>query len=302
MLDRNWMIMHGYDDNVKPIEIDENYRLIIKYLKEYLCLSNYSNQFSLKTNISNTKNFFNRTLKLNQVPRMNSDKLMKKFDDKFDDINGLSAALVKDVKKAHPFSIPISYVKDSEFGSFLEENLLMIDDEEYLRNVPIIFDHINLSSMIPDVTGALYAHEIIHTQLNSKKGIVSDYLNSEVLSIFIELLTACNNDKSGKLLNYMINSRLIDLYKSLNEIDNCENNVYVLSDDNDILLDNSKYVVSILKALDLFNLYRLLDNKEKRIMLIAFQRVIDGRRTLEEQLDMYSISGNQSVGLIKTFI
>lgn len=303
MLDPNWMKMHGYNEEVNPIIIDDQIREIIQYVKRNLYYTSYTNQNSLLKNMMMTKKFLCENFKLHPVKVMKDEKLLKKFDGKYADGFFTAIAMNREIPDVNPLRIPRQYHDRDVFNSCLEENILICDDPVFITEAPIVFESINLSRRIPDVTGCLYAHEVMHTQLNSRKGAVQDFNNSELISIFTELLTAYNNDRSGKLLDYMIYSRFANLYLSLNVIDNIQNNVNCI-DNKNLLLDNSRYVVSFLKALDLFDLYLSCGIKGRKNILKRIQKVIDGKITLEDQLEYLDISydDNKGIGLVKKYI
>jgi hypothetical protein len=135
-----------------------------------------------------------------------------------------------------------------------------------------------------------YIHELIHTQLESQKGVVQDYHNREIVSIFIEYLSALLIDEKGDLLRKVQNTRWDDFF----------NSVYFLNQYIDTYefmnrkIEASIYIVSSLKAENLFNMYLNSNNKDKEMMLQNIQDIFDGKITVEDFLEKYNITFENS--------
>ena len=89
-----------------------------------------------------------------------------------------------------PLELPVKFIDEPYFYGNVSLMSNLSDDPEFLKNMKIFFKSIELSNRTSEVSGVCYVHEVVHTQLESLKGIVRDYYNSEVLSIFMELLYA----------------------------------------------------------------------------------------------------------------
>ena len=70
----------------------------------------------------------------------------------------------------------------------------------------LFFKSIDLGHKTNEMTGVCYVHEIVHTEVESLKGIVREYYNSEVLSIFTELLYA--SSRSPELFKETLKNRI----------------------------------------------------------------------------------------------
>ena len=141
------------------------------------------------------------------------------------------------------------------------------------------------------MTAVTYIHEIAHTQLASKKGIIRDYYNMEVLSIFIELLYAFELDANTFQFDLVdrINQLLVSYYSMYlyeNSID--DDSIDDDYDDYDYC-SNGQYLLSTLKAFSLFKLYLLGSNKQKNEILRYCQNVFDADQSLEELLSHKNI-------------
>lgn len=304
MIDYKWLKIHGYETDVEPIEIDEDLKDIVKFLKKELVLDIYKGNKSVGKSIRDSKKFLCSLLKLHNVKSMSTDRLIKRYDDKYANGWSMAMAMNKEIKEINPFRLKKYFINkdNSPLNSSINESLLICDDPEYLIHAPIIFDSITLNTSVPEITGCCYVHEIMHSQLDSIKGSVENYLNSEVISIFMELLTAYNNDPKGQLFSYLVNLRMCELYKSL-VLYNSVNEDFDSVNRNEKLIQ-SKYIVSFLEALNLFDLYQYGNNIERKHIIKSIQRVMDGKRCLEEQLESFEIDfdNSKNIGLLKRFI
>lgn len=210
----------------------------------------------------------------------------KKFDSKF--INSISEAI-------SPFKIFISYTDGgSEKGSLtsflLEDEVRKYDKLENMDNN--LFVSISLGCDLDLLSITAYAHEIMHTQLNSMYGYTDDFRNKEVLSIFLEMLVAFDLDNTRNLLRGQIAMRCKDLECALRDILTynifASDEEYILTYDR--LVNASSYITSTFKAMFLFDKYlSFIRNSKKRQMIYTIQDVIDGKIQLEELLVKYNI-------------
>lgn len=210
----------------------------------------------------------------------------KKFDSKF--INSISEAI-------SPFKIFISYTDGgSEKGSLtsflLEDEVRKYDKLENMDNN--LFVSISLGRDLDLLSITAYAHEIMHTQLNSMYGYTDDFRNKEVLSIFLEMLVAFDLDNTRNLLRGQIAMRCKDLECALSGILTynifASDEEYILTYDR--LVNASSYITSTFKAMFLFDKYlSFIRNSKKRQMIYTIQDVIDGKIQLEELLVKYNI-------------
>lgn len=210
----------------------------------------------------------------------------KKFDSKF--INSISEAI-------SPFEIFISYTDGgSEKGSLtsflLEDEVRKYDKLENMDNN--LFVSISLGCDLDLLSITAYAHEIMHTQLNSMYGYTDDFRNKELLSIFLEMLVALDLDNTRNLLRGQVAMRCKDLEYALRGILTynifASDEEYILTYDR--LINASSYITSTFKAMFLFDKYlSFIRNSKKRQMIYTIQDVIDGKIQLEELLVKYNI-------------
>ena len=210
----------------------------------------------------------------------------KKFDSKF--INSISEAI-------SPFEIFISYVDAGSEKGCLTSFLLEDEVRKYekLENIDNnLFVSISLGRDLDLLSITAYAHEIMHTQLNSMYGYTDDFRNKEVLSIFLEMLVAFDLDNTRNLLRGQIAMRCKNLECALSDIliynIFASDEEYILTYDR--LVNASSYITSTFKAMFLFDKYlSFIHNSKKRQMIYTIQDVIDGKIQLEELLAKYNI-------------
>ena len=113
------------------------------------------------------------------------------------------------------------------------------------------------------------------------KGIIKKYYNSEVLSIFLELLNVYESKKQEKLLPLQNACRLTELYQELYMLE--EHSKGIKEYEHNDLIEASKYTESIFKAYGLFTEYLLGSNALKKYILNSkhyVQVVITPSKTL----------------------
>ena len=190
-----------------------------------------------------------------------------------------------------PYDLKVCFIKSDN----LIEGELISSVYDTVRNGEIktleSFDKINLSSTCTIVTPCVYSHELVHSQLQSNKGIVKYYENLECLSYFIQLVVALELSEDEDVLKVMEKFVKIELIKLITELEKIK--------DKEELYDTSKYLISIIKALKLFMIYYSGSRNLRLDMLSKIQKVFDGNLCVEELLDSYSINSKIDKSLIK---
>lgn len=190
------------------------------------------------------------------------------------------------VKPTNPLKLPINLISSSDIfsGSVTE---IITNTKHH-----IVFREINLSKTVTEQTSSSYIHEITHTQLDRLKGIIRDYYNLEVLSIFNELFHASILDSEEKLLKLNDSRRIYEMSITAQELLDHHNKKSLMSRDE--LLDCCKYLISGLKAYNLFITFYYGNDDLKNDILDDIQSVFDGYLTLEELLTKYDITYENS--------
>ncbi len=261
---------------------------------------------SLSNIRKNTQEYFNYLFKTHKIGYMSHSSYETVFKNRrlcstgeFIDYYNYSSI------KIDPFLLPVHFMETDFYnGSLvvLPEPLSNEKDfSEILNKINIYFEKILLPKLNTSMTAVTYIHEIAHTQLASKKGIIRDYYNMEVLSIFIELLYAFELD--ANTFQFDLVDRINQLLVSYYSMYLYENSIDDDYDDYDYCA-NSQYLLSTLKAFSLFKLYLLGSNKQKNEILRYCQNVFDADQSLEELLNHFEIYGDNisCSSFIKTFI
>lgn len=291
-----YLMLHGHDD-MGIFEVDDT---TLEYIKKVVDLpvKEFDGVFipgvSKRLSESDARYFLGTKLVLNRIGYL-SDKvllnLIKNNDIK--DVESLIRIYNLSPTIMDPFALPVEYSLDKLFAGSLETQILVIDDEslysKILPNINVYFNKIYLSKHITDITTACYIHELMHAQLEQHKGSIVDFYNSEVYSIFMELLYAYENNSLS--YDVILSNRINHLIMSFN-------NMYLYQteqtkEENYQLFDycvDGKYLVSIVKAFQLLDLYIHADIKVKREILAKLQSVIDGELTVEDSLEHFDVS------------
>lgn len=162
----------------------------------------------------------------------------------------------------------------------ITENMQNIKDRE------MYFSHIEIGAGLNLLSTGTLVHEFAHIEQENNIGYAKDYLNKEIISIFLEKVNALEMDPSGNLLKLSERIRYTDLlvrYKT------CIANSSKLTQVEKI--DSLMYIKSTLYAEKLFDMYlseRKFKNKAKYFTHI--QKVFDGRITVEDLIGEYHIN------------
>lgn len=256
------LLVQGYNTSTYKISSDEE---SLNIINELYSNSKYSN---------------NNTSKISKVKKLNINnynktyikhlEMSKKFlESKFKLHN---VFLIKDgIVLSSPFNIKISRIKNKTYDGNIESVFTEIGTENY----EILFNTVSLPIIISKIFPEIYCHEITHTQLMSIFGSVDNFLNREVLPIFMELLYQYEN-------NYQSTYRLKHLQISSSYINkDCDFNIATFTD--------MLYYTSIVTAYKLFNIYLKGNNFVKEEMIKNIQAVFDNKFTLESLLDKYDL-------------
>ena len=281
------MLIHGHDTNVKLLELSEklvDLAVVLAKNEEYENSGFKATVLEPKLILRDSKVFLKEKFIIHKVAH--ADELMLKLR--------LNGKLVRDEKEliklyngigtlVDPFELPVNFVQEPYYYGNVSLLTSLNDSENFLKHMKLFFKSIELSNKTNYMTGVCYVHEIVHTQLESIKGIVRDYYNSEVLSIFVELLYAYekNLEVFRETLKNRINMFLLEFDSLYNYI---HNGICVEKEGLWHNVIACKYLVSTVKAFHLFNNYYLGDEIEKNNIIWMIQRVFSGFKSLEEVL------------------
>lgn len=190
----------------------------------------------------------------------------------------------------HPFALPIKKEKDvDEFFGSLNEVIFFTEPFK-----TIYYKSISLPYNSTELTKLAYTHEIAHSQLNHVRGLIGEYYNTEVISIFLELLHALELNDGEYLLTTHDSIRLTELKYIIDEL----HKYYARREEPEIkkvLLEGSLYLQSTLQAYNLFITYYNSPIQVKKEILSTIQSLFNQEHTLEELLSRFDISLESSI-------
>lgn len=226
----------------------------------------------LEDALYDARKFLNYYYKLRKVPYLKIRKLL-----------GLQIHTIREI---NPLELPINLLDaDDVFSGSVTE--IFID-----RPPHIVFRKINISKVISEQTSSSYIHEITHTQLDSLKGSIREYYNLEILSIFNELFHSSILDKEERILKLNDSRRIHEMRVSAEELKDYHDGKIEM--DREKLLDSCKYLISGLKAYNLFITFYFANEELQNDILDDIQAIFEGYQTLEELLTKYNITYENS--------
>ena len=300
----DYILLHGYNKNIKKLKIDDRLINIVGNLLEYYNIEKEYIEIPHITKremINNVKKFMNYYFELHKIGYLSDKKISMIFNNKkIYNIDDLIDLTKKNVKMINPFKLPINFVNEKIFEGSLDIQVVLLENElkkELLSKSNLYFTSINLPKIITSITEVAYVHELTHSQVESHKGITRDYYNSEVLSIFIELLYSL---KDNNLYYLFIMQRLRNIIINFN-------NMYTFDIENkDIEVNGikfseldyyvcSKYLISILKAFKLLSIY-LKDKKYiNNYIIYQINEVFNGNISVETFLENIGVTYDNSL-------
>ncbi len=173
------------------------------------------------------------------------------------------------------------------------------NDWTFLQNAPICFYKIYSSSNFGELGICSLVHEYIHALTLRNKGSIENYYNMELLSIFMELVTA---DSLGlDVLRDMELKKINLLNTDIRRLEGTVVNDQLVIHDRKLEQRAKIYIIGTMLAESLFDLYLTGDQEE---MLDDVKMVLQGQDTLETLLGDYQVSfeGDSVSGAIDTAI
>ena len=156
--------------------------------------------------------FLNNSFDLTSIPFIPYDLLQKleiisKYKEM--DFNSFIDLINNYLTTLDPFNIPILSDDTLGFeGGYCNPMFLGINGEIE----KLIFTEFVITNKLSILTPGIYAHEIVHSQLEFNNG-VNNYIHSEVLPIFFDKLTALYVDNNYETLKTNEKLRFIRLFK-----------------------------------------------------------------------------------------
>ena len=288
------MAIHNYT-NFGDFVYDDNLLKCIQSINEIdfagLDISHQRNIPKFFTTLG-TKAFFNKYYEIGKVNFIPEEIYNYVFDElKITNVEDYVELYNSLITQANPFVIPTSRTLSSRFDGKLQSIIPIINNEshEYLNDLNVSYSKIFLPKQNTKITTSVYIHELTHALINSKDKIVEDYYNSEVLSIFNELLYV--HDINPSLFNIILIDRILNICVNYNSIYNYNSGIENTSELE--YHESIKYLTSTLKAIMLLRLYLESINKETFIKLI--NQCFTGEDSLENVLYDIGVTYEDSI-------
>lgn len=242
-------------------------------------------QMSLQDVFRDTKYFLDYNYRLHKVPYVKYYKVGK--------------LLMQMVKNISPYKLPLIGIETEDFlvGSIIEEYQVDKENQPY-----VLFRGIELTKKTNEQSSATYVHEITHSQIDSIQGSIKNFYNMEVICLFNELYHSAVLDSNEERLKFNDARRIFEMKTIASELSSHEKGITILP--RDTLLEDCKYLISDLKAYNLFITFYYGNNKIKCEILDCIQAIFDGYMTVEELLDKFDItyeSSQEEKKLLKYF-
>lgn len=269
--------------------IDEELANIINFINNRDDFENFKNA------IINAKKGFNfdiTNLKLEKVKNILNDyfsiKKVLYYPTTPSRFKFLRKKAYENLSPISPFDIPITYIpcKEDEYDCYVSYSIPM----QRLGNIQVI-QSINFTPS--NIMAITYAHEITHTQYQSK-----EYIYDEILPIFVEELINSLTD-NNKIIFYARINNLLECLKEINK------NTFPQDEIDEFnKLNTIKYIESTLKAYMLYHIYtnEPLSSTKARI-IDDIQSIIDGTLSIENLISKYELTdkNTKSLTLFKSY-
>lgn len=230
-----------------------------------------------KLKLENVKNILNEYFNIKKVLYYPTTPSRFKF---------LRKITYENLSPMSPFDIPITYIPCEELKCSVIRSIPM----QKLGNIQVI-QSINFTPS--NIMATIYAHEITHTQYQSK-----EFIYDEILPIFVEELINSLTDNNKNMFYARINN-LLECLKEINKNPFPQDEIEEFNK-----LNTIKYIESTLIAYMLYHIYtnESLSSTKARI-IDDVQSVIDGTLSIENLISKYELTdkNTKSLTLFKSY-
>lgn len=137
-----------------------------------------------------------------------------------------------------------------------------------------IFHKIFVGGPYNKMTSSTLVHEVTHMEQLNKHGSTRDFLNYEMLPIFLEKVAAYELDPSGETLRLLESLRFRCVLKDYKEL--VKTKSMLVSEK----IEHLMYVKSTVQAIKLFDMY--IHDPDKKSYFDEIQQVFDGTKQIED--------------------
>jgi|GEM_PF-6277516 len=281
------------DFSVKDLEL---LRSFLAQNWDYLCAKNnnivteagHADYIPLDEVRKSTIEFYKKHFKINNINYFDTSIYNKEFENYVACSRTSEEAYDKvnlKLQSISPFDLPIILVKGHSLVGEVDKPIVTVNDL-YSPNRKIYFSNIDLGNQLSTASISCLTHEIAHTQQEQNIGYTDDLLNKEIISIFLEKVSASEIEDNGKTLKLVEGVRSIDLIDKYSDLLFGKN----IPTEKD-LIDRLIYTKSILYANKLFDMYQDEDKQKHRDQYFYdIQNVFDGRIQVEDVIEKRHIT------------
>lgn len=194
----------------------------------------------------------------------------------------ITKEFIDSIITAHPEKLPIHLAHPLR-GIRFNAKTNFINMESPTGNIEdnsILYSNILLPNINNVLTSSFYAHEITHTQVNSKDQC-GNLLNTETLPIVVEEIFGYKLDSSLKSVERIRNLRLLWLVKNLYHQMEIKNMAFSSK------IGFDTYIKSVIQAIKLSNIYINGSDNIKKEIQSYINRIIAEEASLIEMLNYY---------------
>ena len=262
--------------------------------KAYTLLSNLP-ALSLEEVRELTKSFCQKYFSLKNISSINAEELRKNigYFSTAQNENELYDRINSTLTEISPLDLDITLVPGHSMVGELKKPIIMVPTALKNENRKVYFSNIDLGKQLSALSVGTLVHEIAHTQQEQNIGYAEDFLNKEIISIFLEKVAALEMDPSGELLRI---SELVRFNDVLDHYCRLTLRKGQLSSESDVV--DLLYMKSTFYAEKLFDMYlneRKQKNKDKYFYQI--QDVFDSKITVEDLIRSREITPGKAQDL-----
>lgn len=194
------------------------------------------------------------------------------------------------IESINPFDLNINLVDAHAMTGQILKPIPFAYGLESNPDRKMYFSNIEIGKQLNGLSIGTIVHEIAHAEQEHNLGYAEDYFNKEIISIFLEKLTALEMDSTGNLLKLSERVRLLDIIDKYSTLLLNPNSISEVEK-----TENLMYIKSLLNAEKLFDMYineRKPKNRDK--YFAGIQDVFDGKITVEDMLNSRNITSVNS--------
>lgn len=296
------ILLYGHDPDLSKLTLTQPITNYAKSISEIDLIPFDGRELSYISKLQlfdNAQRFMNEKFRLHPVGFLTDERIGRILRSKrIQSVDDIPRIYNKSAKMMNPFELPLNYRIDSVFGGSLVAQNVVTEDTKYyedmLPKLNLYFSEIAMPKVLTTAAPTTLVHEITHSQLASQKGIIENYYNGEVLSIFMEFLHSYETDPTvftidfvNRLQNILVNFYSMYIYEAGRKNPEREYGEYDYFSD-------SQYLISIAKAIAMIHKYLNSNEKIRKSMIQGIQNVFDGKNTLEDYLEAIDIDLDSS--------